>query len=323
MVGVSGVSWTWAAGASLVRQRVGRGHVHGLDVGRVATGGGDEGVLTVLRDGQELLAGRATHGPGGGVHDDVLEAEPVEDLDVRVPMGLVRLLQPDVVDVEGVGVLHHELAAAQQPGAGPRLVPVLGLDLVERQRQVLVRGVQVLDQQGEHLLVGGTEQVVTALAVLQPEDVGPVVGPATGRVVRLLRQQGRQVHLLGADGVHLLADDPLDVAQHLVAQRQPAVDPRSGAADVAGAHQPAVAGHLGVGRVVAQGPDEELRHAGDHCAAFLPPVHPASRPTLSSTSIPGRAFSDHGRPPRVWADPLGRFSGHRLPPRRACWSGRA
>ena len=52
-------------------------------------------------------------------------------------------------------------------------------------------------------------------------------------------------------------------------------------------HQPAVAGHLGVGRVVAQGPDEELRHAGDHCAAFLSPGRPASLPTLSSGGIPG------------------------------------
>ena len=69
----------------------------------------------------------------------------------------------------------------------------------------------------------------------------------------------------------------LDLAQHLVAQRQPGVDARGGAADVAGAHQPAVAGHLGVGRVLAQGPDEQLRHAGDHGQQLYSPARARSR----------------------------------------------
>ena len=120
--------------------------------------------------------------------------------------------QAGVVDVERVGVLHHELAPAQEARAGTSLVAVLGLDLVEAQRQVLVRGVQVLDQEREHLLVGGPEQVVGAPAVLQPEQVGAVLGPAVGRLVGLAGQQGREVHLLEARGVHLLAHDPLDVA---------------------------------------------------------------------------------------------------------------
>ena len=111
--------------------------------------------------------------PDMAVHDDVLEAEPVEDPDVRLAVRVVGLLQTRVVDVEGVGVLHHELAAAQDARPGTRLVAVLRLDLVERQRQVLVRRVQVLDQQREHLLVRRAEQVVAALAVLQPEELGP------------------------------------------------------------------------------------------------------------------------------------------------------
>src|SRR3712207_9596277 len=63
------------------------------------------------------------------------------------------------------------------------------------------------------LLVRRAEQEVVPAPVLQPEDVGPVLGPAAGGLVGLPRQQRREVHLLRAHRVHLLADDALDVAE--------------------------------------------------------------------------------------------------------------
>ena len=178
-------------------------------------------------------------------------------------MGVVAGLQPGVVHVEAVGVLHDELAAAQQAGAGARLVAVFGLDLVQRERQVLVGGVQVLDREREHLLVRRPEQHVGALAVGQPEQVVAVVGPATGRLVRFARQQRREEQFLGAHGVHLLAHDRLDLAQHPQPERQPGVHPRRGPPDVTRPHQQPVARQLGVGRVLAQGPQEQSGHAQD------------------------------------------------------------
>ena len=175
-------------------------------------------------------------------------------------MGLVAALEAGVVDVEGVGVLHDELAAAQQAGAGTRLVAVLRLDLVDRERQVLVRRVEVLHHEGEHLLVRGTEQVVGALAVLEPEDAVAVLGPAAGGLVGLAGQQRGERQLLGADRVHLVADDLLDPAQHPQAERQPGVDAGGGAADVAGPDEQPVARHLGVRGVLSQGPHEQARH---------------------------------------------------------------
>ncbi len=264
MVGVSGVSSACAAGASSYDDRVGRAHGDGLDVGGVvAVRAADVGVLADLGLGEELLAGRAAHRARRRLHDDVLEAEPVEDPDVRVAVQLVGPREAGVVDVEGVGVLHHELTPAQQAGARPRLVAVLVLDLVDRERQVLVGRVQVLHHEGEHLLVRGAEEVVAALAVLEPEDVGAVVGPPVRRVVGLLGQQRGERQLLGAHVVHLLADDGLDPAQHPQAERQPGVDAGRGAADVAGADQQAVARDLGVVGVVAQGAHEQGRHAED------------------------------------------------------------
>ena len=56
-------------------------------------------------------------------------------------------------------------------GAG--LVAVLGLDLVDRERQVLVGAVEVLHQEREHLLVGGAEQVVGVLRSLSRKMPSP------------------------------------------------------------------------------------------------------------------------------------------------------
>ena len=245
----------------------GRAHRDRLDVGGVvAVGAADVGVLADLGLREELLARRPAHGARGRLDDHVLEPEPVEDLDVGVAVREVGPLEARVVDVEGVGVLHDELAPAQQPRAGTRLVAVLGLDLVDRERQVLVGGVEVLDHEGEHLLVGGAEQVVGPLAVLEPEDVGAVVGPPTGGVVGLLGQERRERQLLGAHRIHLLADDRLDVAQHPQPERQPGVDARRRATDVAGTDEELVARHLGVVRVVAERAHEEVGHPQDHAA---------------------------------------------------------
>ena len=53
-------------------------------------------------------------------------------------MQLVALVEPRRVAVEGVGVLHDELARAQHAGARARLVALLDLEVVEDQRQVAV-----------------------------------------------------------------------------------------------------------------------------------------------------------------------------------------
>ena len=242
------------------------GHAHRLHVGRVvARRGAHERVLADLERGQELLAGRPAHGPGHRRDDDVGQAEAVERADVGVAVALVRPLQPGIVDVEAVGVLHHELPAAQQAGAGPGLVAVLRLDLVDAQRQVLVRRVQVLHEQREHLLVGRREEEVVAPPVDQPEHVVAVVVPAARGVVRLAREQGGEVDLLEPGPVHLLADDVLDVAVDEPAERQPGEPAGGRPPDVPGAHEQTVAGNLGVGRVLAQRSQEQRRH----------PEHPA------------------------------------------------
>ena len=156
---------------------------HGLNVCRVAARGTHEGVLTDGGRVQELFTAGATHRAGLCGHNDNLQTQTLEDALVGGAVRHVRLVQALIVNVEGVGVLHDELAAAQQTRAGARLIAVLGLNLVQVNRQVLVGGVQVLDQQGEHFLVGGCQQHVCTLAVLEAEEVVAVLVPAVGCLI--------------------------------------------------------------------------------------------------------------------------------------------
>ena len=94
--------------------------------------------------------------------------------------------------------------------------------------------------------------------------------------------------------LHLLADDLLDLAQHPVAQRQPRVHARRRAADVAGADEQAVAGHLGVGRVVAQRAQEQGGHPHEHDREGTGGV--AATPARVS-GAPAGSGPGHGRGP--------------------------
>ena len=236
----------------------------GLNVCRVAARGTHEGVLTDGGRVQELFTAGAAHRAGLCGHNDNLQAQALKDALVGGTVSHVRLVQALVVNVEGVGVLHDELAAAQQTRAGARLVAVLGLNLVQVNRKVLVGGVQVLDQQSEHFLVGGCQQHVGTLTVLETEEVVAVLIPAVSCLVGFAGQQCGEVNFLRANGIHLFTDDVLDLAQYLQAQGQPGVHAGGCAADVTGADQQLVAGDLSVYGVLAQSAHEEVGKAKYH-----------------------------------------------------------
>src|SRR5699024_10458797 len=91
----------------------------GLDMGGVPTiGGPHERVLARLGDREELLRGRSAHRSRGGRTDLVLDPQPVEDALIGRPVLPVGPFESGVVEVEGVRVLHGELAATQIPARG-------------------------------------------------------------------------------------------------------------------------------------------------------------------------------------------------------------
>ena len=238
---------------SLNRLRFDCRNLHGFHIGGVLTVGGDyEGVFATFANSQELLGGRTAHSAGGSVADFVLNAQPVKNTLVGTAVQLIRILQPLVVHVEGVGVLHHELAATQNTRARAGLVAVLGLNLEQRRREILVGAEKILDSQREHLFVRRPQQVVRALAILQTEQLGAIFGPPIRRLVRFTREQCRECQLLCANAFHLLAHNLLYVAQNLQAQWQPGVHTRGSSPDVAGTDEQLVARDLGVSGILAQ-----------------------------------------------------------------------
>ena len=112
--------------------------------------------------------------------------------------------------------------------------------------------------------MGGCQQHVCTLAVLEAEEVIAVLVPAVGCLVGFAGQQCGEVNFLRTDGVHLFADDVLDLAQYLQAQGQPGVHAGGCAADVTGADQQLVAGDLSVYGVLAQSAHEEVGKAKYH-----------------------------------------------------------
>ena len=230
-----------------------------LQIGRVSTARahGHE-IFTRLRGHHVLVRLAAAHGARVRLHHRIHQPAALEDAAVGLVMLLVRRVQPGLVHVEGVRILHDELAHPHQPRLGARLVAKLGLDLVPDLRKLLVTAQLAARDRGHHFFVRHAQAQIALEAVLQPEHVVAHDVPAAGLLPQFGRVQRRQENLLGADAVHLLAHDLLDLQQRALRQEQVTVDSRRKLADVSGAQQQFVAGDLGFRRVFAKGRDKQL-----------------------------------------------------------------
>ncbi len=167
----------------------------------------------------------------------VCSPEAGEDPLVRLVVELVTVVQAGLVGVEGVAVLHHELADPDQPATRSGLVAELGLEVVHDGRKLAVRLHDVAEEVGDHLLVGHGQHHVPPAAVLEPDQLGADLLVAARLLPQLGGMDHRHLHLLPADGVHLLADDLLDSLGDREAERQQGVDARAELPDIAGPHE--------------------------------------------------------------------------------------
>ena len=244
------------AGGSGFRERLGGRHAGGqqrhrlgqLDVGRiVGTGAVNQRILTGVGNHLELVAGRAANRARIGRHGPIVQPQPVEDANIGVEHLLIAGQRCLGVAVEGIGVLHGELAAAHDAEARPALVPELGLDVVEVLRQLAVAA-QILPRQiSDHLFRRGLDDELALVPVLHPHQLGAVLFPAAGFHPQLGRLDHRHQQLDGTGGVHLLADDGLDATNDAQPQRHVRVDAAGQFADHAGARHQLVADHLSIG----------------------------------------------------------------------------
>jgi hypothetical protein len=191
-----------------------------LDVGRVAARLAPcERILALLVPDHEFVACPSTHRARIGLDRDGLDADAFEDAPVRRVHPLVEAVQVVGVGVQRVGVLHGELAQPDQPTPRARLVAVLGLNLEEVLRKLLVAVDLARGQRRDDLLVGGTEHERTPARALELLEHRSERVPAPGGLPQFGGMHDRQPDLLPADGFHLLAHDPLNLAQHAPAKR--------------------------------------------------------------------------------------------------------
>jgi hypothetical protein len=204
----------------------------------------------------EFVAEIATDRSGRRPHGDGLQPHAREGAEVGHEHAPVARLGALAVEVEGVGVLHQELAAAHDAEARAHLVPELPLDVVEVARQVAVGAGVAAKDLGDHLLVGRTVQHVPVVAVLEAQHFRPVGVVAAALAPEVGGLHRRHQDFLRAGGVLLFADDLLHPSQHAPAERQPSVDAGRGLADHAGAQHQAVRGDLRVRRRLLEGGQE-------------------------------------------------------------------
>ena len=169
--------------------------------------------LAGRRQDDELVAEVAADRPRGGLHRHRLDAHALEGAQISQQLRVIAHPRPGLVEVEAVGVLHQELAAAHDAEARADLVAELPLDVVERARQVAVALHVVADERGQHFLVGRAVEHLAVVAVLDPQHLRPVGVVAAALPPQVRRLDGRHQHLDGAGAVLLLADDLLDLLE--------------------------------------------------------------------------------------------------------------
>jgi hypothetical protein len=128
----------------------------------------------------EFVAEIAADRAGGGPHRDGLQPHAREGAEVGDEHAAVARLGALAVEVEGVGVLHQELAAAHDAEARAHLVPELPLDVVEVARQVAVAAGIGAEDFRHHLLVGRAVEHVPVVPVLEAQHLRAIGVVAAG-----------------------------------------------------------------------------------------------------------------------------------------------
>ena len=95
--------------------------------------------LAGIGEDDELVAEIAADRPGIGDHRDRLQTHAREGAQVGDEHPVVGMARAVGVDVEGIGILHQEFAAAHHAEARTHLVAELPLDVIEIERQIAIR----------------------------------------------------------------------------------------------------------------------------------------------------------------------------------------
>ncbi len=119
--------------------------------------------------------------------------------------------------------------------------------MVQDARQVAIAARRALEDRGQHVLVGRPVEQIALVPVGDAEHLRAIGVVAAGGAPVIRGLDGGHQHLDCAGAILLLANDPLDIAEHAVPDRQPGVDAGGSLANETGAKHQLVADDLGVG----------------------------------------------------------------------------
>ncbi len=182
-------------------------------------------------------------------HRHRLQAHAREGVQIGDEHAVIGPARRGFVDIEAVGILHQEFAAAHDAEARALLVAELPRDLIEVQRQVAVGPHGGAEDVGDHFLGGGAVQQIALMAVLDAQHLLAIVVVTAGFAPQVSQLQGRHQQLHRAGLQHFLFDDALDLAQDAQAQGQPGIDAGGFLADHGAAQHQAVRDDLRLGGV--------------------------------------------------------------------------
>ena len=118
--------------------------------------------------------------PGSATTARNLSPSRVKIARVRLAHGVVAGLQPLLVEVERIRVLHEEFARPHHAEARAALVAEFHLDLVEVRRQLAVTLEIVARDVGDDFLVRRPQAEVALMAILEAQQFGAELAPSAG-----------------------------------------------------------------------------------------------------------------------------------------------
>ena len=183
--------------------------------------------LAGVGEHDEFMAQLAADRPGVGAHRNGFQPHPVEGARVGDQLAQIALAPARLVEIEAVGVLHQEFAPAHHAEARAHLVAKFPLHMIEHRGQVPVALHVVAEERSEHLFIGRPVEHLAPVAVGDAQHLGAVGVVAPAFLPQVGALDRRHEHFL-PDAILLLANDPLDLLEHAVAERQPGVDAARG-----------------------------------------------------------------------------------------------
>ena len=208
--------------------------------------------LAGVGENDELVAQIAADRAGLGHHRHRFKPHAGEGAQIgheHFVVGPARVLDGEI---EGIGVLHQELAAAHDAEARPDLVAEFPLDVIEDARQLLVGFHPVAEDRGDQLLIGRAVEHLALVAVADAQHLLAVDLVAAAFLPDLGRLDRGHQELERAGAVLFLAHDLLDLAQHPEPERQPRIDAGARLANHAGPQHQPVRDDFRFLRIVAQ-----------------------------------------------------------------------